>query len=537
MSVFSKTTLKHLLGELPLTAELYWYLRQRGQPVGKMVLRQLSESLPEWRAEVEASPLRSQPGKRLLLFATLRYWIQHAAVLGLGFAGMGHRVELAYLPYTRWEAADERFDLRRQNMYVHNLLNGLAPYLRPVSFFERGAEVSLPTELAERVEVVAYQDTQYTLQIEAVDREHPLYRLRLQRNLQAAQAAWEWLQTDRPDTVIIPNGSIMEFGAVYQVARYLEIPTVTYEFGEQRERIWFDLNAEVMRQDTYALWQATHDLPFGEAESQRVRELFSSRKKANLWENFARRWQTVPAQGGAHVRQTLGLDGRPVVLLAANVIGDSLTLGRQVFSENMTDWLLQTARYFEQHPEVQFVIRIHPGERYIQGPSVADVIRQALPELPEHVRLVAFDDAINTYDLIQVASLGLVYTTTTGLEMAMSGLPVVVAGETHYRGRGFTRDPQTWDEYFATLNDRLERTRLPGGLPRLSAAELERAWHYAYRFFFDFPMPFPWHLHQLEKDMQTWSLRRVFSPEGQAQFAQTFAHLAGAPRQWQTGGH
>ncbi len=37
-------------------------------------------------------------------------------------------------------------------------------------------------------------------------------------------------------------------------------------------------------------------------------------------------WQEQPSQGGEQIRKTLQLDQRPVVLLAANVIGDSLTL-------------------------------------------------------------------------------------------------------------------------------------------------------------------------------------------------------------------
>ena len=48
----------------------------------------------------------------------------------------------------------------------------------------------------------------------------------------------------------------------------------------------------------------------------------------------ARRWQGVPSEGGEKVRPALGLDERPIVLLATNVIGDSLTLGRQVFSNS-----------------------------------------------------------------------------------------------------------------------------------------------------------------------------------------------------------
>jgi hypothetical protein len=34
--------------------------------------------------------------------------------------------------------------------------------------------------------------------------------------------------------------------------------------------------------------------------------------------------------------------------------------------------------------------------------------------------------------------------------MAMRGIPVITAGQTHYRNRGFTSDPDSWEMYFST---------------------------------------------------------------------------------------
>ena len=226
----------------------------------------------------------------------------------------------------------------------------------------------------------------------------------------------------------------------------------------------------------------------------------------------------------------LSTDSRPVVLLAANVIGDSLTLGRQVFTESMTEWLGQTARFFEQRDDVQVVIRIHPGERYTKGPSVADVIRSTLPDLPAHIHLVEADNPVNTYDLIEIASLGLVYTTTVGMEMAMSGVPVIVAGQTHYRGKGFTQDPETLDSYFRLLEhafSNLEEINL-------NRDQVEQAWNYAYRFFFEYPCPFPWHLLYMWEEQEEWPMERVLSDEGQAAYGETFRYLLGEPINWTT---
>ncbi len=537
MRSISRQDIKNMLGQIPLTAEAYWYLRQPGKPITpEFTLDRLDQSLPLWRDQVlKSSYYTSLPpfpeparGKKVFIFGTLRYWLEHAALMGVALAGLGHRVTLSYLPYARWQEPIDAFNLRRQNLYAQGVLSKAAPLLQVLPLLTQPHKERLPASLQSAVEQVSLHDTQYTLQVEQVSLETELYRLRLQRNLAAATAAFNYWRKQRPDVILLPNGTILEFGALYQVARHLGIPVVTYEFGEQRSRIWLAQDAEVMRQDTSGMWLAFKDRDLNEEQLGQVRKLYASRRGANLWENFARRWQGVPAEGGAQVRQTLGLDERPIVLLATNVIGDSLTLGRQVFSDSMTEWLERTVSYFASHPEVQLVARIHPGELITKGPSVADVVHQVFPSLPDNIHLVPAAAKVNTYDLVEIASLGLVYTTTVGMEMAMSAVPVIVVGNTHYRGKGFTLDPATWDAYFDLLTQVLSRPQDY----RLSQQQVNQAWNYAYCFFFTYPQPFPWHLLHMWKDLETWPLARFLSPEGQAEFRPTFDYLAGVKVEW-----
>jgi len=105
--------------------------------------------------------------------------------------------------------------------------------------------------------------------------------------------------------------------------------------------------------------------------------------------------------------------------------------------------------------------------------------------------------------------------------MCMNGIPVVACGETHYRKRGFTFDPASWDEYFATLEQILPDL----ASQRLSPAQVATAWEYAYRFFFEYPIPFPWRLMHFWKDLAIWPVERVLRD----QFSPAFENLAGQP--------
>lgn len=537
MKIVGKQALKNILGQIPLTAEAYWYLVQPGKPItAEFMLDKLEQCIPDWRMQVMTSPVymaRNQPTsagkkKQVFIFATLRYWLEHATLLGMCMAGLGHSVTLAYLPYARWQIPLDAFNARRQNVYAEGVLSKASALLNILPLLSQSRPAHLPDELKQAVDLVSLRDTQYTLQVEDVSLESELYNLRLKRNQAAAQSAFSYLQKNRPDVIILPNGTILEFGVIYQVARALGIPVVTYEFGEQRNRVWLAQDAEVMRQDTSDLWKARQHQPLTSEQLGQVRKLFAARQRGSLWENFARRWQGVPYEGGSQVRSALGLDGRPIALLATNVIGDSLTLGRQVFSDSMTEWLERTVKYFATRSDVQLVVRIHPGELVTKGPSVADVVRKALPSIPEHIHLVPADAKVNTYDIVEIADLGLVYTTTVGLEMAMSGVPVIVVGNTHYRGKGFTLDPTSWEAYFEVMASIIS----PHRLERLTREQVEQAWNYAYRFFFEYPHPFPWHLVHFWKDLETWPVSRLLSDEGLSMYGQTLNYMVGDPIHW-----
>src|SRR5512138_133507 len=97
MKVAGKEVVKQLLGEVPFTAELYWLLRQRGKPLqSRFSLRHLQAELPDLVKQAEALRAANAEGtsktRKVFIFATLHYWIEHTALLGLALAAQGHKV-------------------------------------------------------------------------------------------------------------------------------------------------------------------------------------------------------------------------------------------------------------------------------------------------------------------------------------------------------------------------------------------------------------------------------------------------------------
>ncbi len=533
----ARAALKRALGGLPYAGRAYQDLLAGGRPPASgFGLDRLQAALPGWLRAVEeaGAHVRSDTPRRLLVIGALSWWIEYSAALGLLLSAAGHHVELATVPYRRWMAPAEAFDVGRQRAY---LTQALAPLSRRIRLHDlsSGARPSLPAVLEAALEKLSRVDVQYTRQREVLDlapggEDERLLALRTERNRRAAAGALHLLQSRAFDAVIVPNGSILEFGAVFSAARQVGVRAVTYEFGEQRQRLWLAQDDEVMRQDTSALWNARGGTPLSAAEREAIADLYRARRRGQLWANFGRQWQAAAGDGARAVQQDLGLDpSRPVALLCTNVVGDSLALGRQVFTAGMADWLAATVRWFGQHPHAQLVVRVHPGELLGAGHPSAEIVRQELPDLPPHVIVVPPESKINTYDLMELAHLGLVYTTTVGMEMAMAGIPVIVAGATHYRGRGFTDEPASMDEYLHALEARMAE---PLGR-RLAPEVSELAWRYAYRFFFEYPSAFPWHLVRFWEDVAERPFEAVLTAEAWPTYSRTLRALAGEPVDWQ----
>jgi hypothetical protein len=115
---------------------------------------------------------------------------------------------------------------------------------------------------------------------------------------------------------------------------------------------------------------------------------------------------------------------------------------------------------------------------------IADWITETFRPLPSNVRVVPPNRPINSYALMDLAQVGLVYASTVGLELAVRGVPVLVAGTAHYGAKGFTYEPQQRGDYKRLL------ARLMSGERTIPPDQLrELAERYAHLFFLRRTLP------------------------------------------------
>lgn len=312
------------------------------------------------------------------------------------------------------------------------------------------------------------------------------YRLFVLESILMAIAAKRMFASFRPSCVIMLNGLFAAEQTMWAVARRAGIRVVTYERGFAKGTLRFADNAIACRYEIDDLWAAVGNKPLTAAQLQKLDAWFAKWRGGSL--GLFNYWPKANAEATA-IRAELNLDeGRPIVTVFTNVVWDSAVQGRDVMFGGMLEWVVETIRYFAQDPaRGQLVIRVHPAEIRVGGHEteerVVDGLRAAFPKLPDNVRVIPPESVFSSYTLVDMSRCVLVYTSTIGMESALAGKRVIVAGQTHYRGKGFTDDPQTRDDFFATINRALTEDHD-------QPTRLDLARRYAYAFALRSMLPF-----------------------------------------------
>jgi len=312
------------------------------------------------------------------------------------------------------------------------------------------------------------------------------YRAFLTSGLLMAQVAQQLLDVVRPDLLFILNGLFFAERILWEVAKRKGIPVITYERGFLPDTLVFAHDKAACYYDIDKLWDECAHVPLTAQENAKLDTYLQARATGQT--DTGLYYPSIKEDEG-FVRQKLGLDPqRKTVTMFTNILWDSAILNRDVGFAGMMEWVAETVRYFTARSDAQLIIRVHPAEvRLAMQESrerVADRILESYHDLPAHIKIVPPASNLSSYTLMRLSDLVLVYTSTTGLESALQGVPVIVAGQTHYRGKGFTYDINSPQEYFQLL-DRLS------AFTRLSDKAIERARRYAYLLFFRYMIPFP----------------------------------------------
>lgn len=290
------------------------------------------------------------------------------------------------------------------------------------------------------------------------------------------------VETEDVQRIVVQEPHYIQGGVPASVGLNYEIPVFTVASGKQASTLLFGRASNRSLLPQFTSKRATRKV-LGEEltikEHKRIESLMNSRKKG---ENVRRQY-TPPS--------SVGLDspGEFSVGVFTNLTWDATLEESGGAYTDVYEWMEQTIDTLGD-TDVKCVVKVHPAESKLgTNEGMVEWIESNYTNLPENVSVLPPDTDVNTYRMIEQIDGGIVYCTTTGLEMALEGLPVITGGYPHYRGFGITFDPDTKKEYRDMLR-RIQEMEQDG-------ESRERAWRYAHLLFIRKEMEFP--LEKLER--------------------------------------
>ncbi|PLY08707.1 MAG: hypothetical protein C0626_12730 [Arcobacter sp.] len=260
----------------------------------------------------------------------------------------------------------------------------------------------------------------------------------------------------KPDR-IISNDSFYGMWAMWEhLAKKKKIPFYSSWTATTKGRWSYSYNQSCCSLDFSKPWKEYSKIPLSINETKRIHKWLEDRiKGGNLIIDTA----SLSSFKEKHFDLSKIDPKKPIALLCSNVSWDLAALNKEIFTNGMMDWVLKTIEWFKNNPQFQLIIKPHPGEVHPQIPrteeSVEYVIQKHYKDLPKNVFILPADVSLTVYDLFKTIKVGLIYTTSVGLEMAASNIPVITAAKSHYRGFGFTKDPSSINDYYLLLEKNL----------------------------------------------------------------------------------
>jgi|GEM_PF-3547943 len=300
--------------------------------------------------------------------------------------------------------------------------------------------------------------------------------------LQTTEIAFRIDQEWSPDVVLAHMSCYSPWGSFYKYYknhgnRFRLVSLNPYDF----KRINFNL-FELNEPERFANWLAHRESnPLNEKEKQELREFLSNRFSGGA-EIFLREGY-FDSNASAKVDEIVSESvGKRRVFLFSNIYWDVGMSDMSDLYSDVISWVLRTISLLDKQQDIHLYIKTHPGEVYDSSSSlrgVAQIIREHYPVLPSNLTIIEPESKISPYELFPYIDVGVIYSGTLGLEMMLSGVPVISTGKTTHFGLGFSAEPKSESEYLDLLLARK-------AVQNFKREDLER---FAYYYFIRTSMP------------------------------------------------
>lgn len=287
------------------------------------------------------------------------------------------------------------------------------------------------------------------------------------------------------DYVMFSHGIYCTWEPVVLFCKKNNIPFVCYDRAKVKGQCNFNLNIPAPVWDISEAWKRLKDYCLSNRELERVSNYLRERElqKGDVYAyNFTPKEKNI-----SNLKQRYNIsENVTIITIFTNLIWDAANVSRDIAFSSPLECIAKTINKYSERKDVHIVIRSHPAEKVLgTSERYGELVRcQFSGDLPSNVTIIEPEDSINSFSVLELSDIGVVHTSTVGLEMAIEGKPVIVISDTHYRDKGFTYDAFSEEDYFLKLDGLIT-------LKELKTNQIELALKYFYLMMFEYQHKMP----------------------------------------------
>jgi hypothetical protein len=268
--------------------------------------------------------------------------------------------------------------------------------------------------------------------------------------LVAACAASRAMERFKPWRVFMSHGTYIDWGTALHTAFGRGIPVTGWKASYLSWHFYLRHVEDPTRIDfkrlSRACWSEMMSRDLTPAENARLDKFLVDRYHNKI--SFDMKQLKTYRRDVSDLKAKYAPSGKPVWAVLAHINWDSVSDYAPMAYPSFDDWMIDTIRHAIAVPDVQWLIKIHPVEAWDNPASgVQRLIEREFPSLPDHVRVIPAEEDVNPANLYEMIDGGVTVYGTAGLELALMGKPVILGGEAHYGGLGFTHEGVTPVKY------------------------------------------------------------------------------------------
>ena len=285
--------------------------------------------------------------------------------------------------------------------------------------------------------------------------------------------------------VLFSHGIYCTWQPVAELCVQSKVSYICYDRAKTKRHCNFNLNAPSAVWDISAEWKKRKNIPLSENQLDQVDAYLADRilQKGDV---YAYNFQNKTTDLDGLKKQLNIKSGAKVLTVFTNLIWDAANVSRDLAFASTLECIRATILYFHERNDVHILVRPHPAERVLgTNDGYTEKILGLFPNgLPNNVSIIDHDLEVNAFSVMDITDIGIVHTSTVGIELAIEGKDVILISETHYRGKGFTHDVCTKTEYFNCIEEIMSEQ-----LTIEAKVELAKKYFYIMMFEYQHVMP------------------------------------------------